>query len=91
MRTLVCLLITALLLSGCGGTATTATRPNTTKQQSDKDHYDCYQDSMRKESAGAGIYGGSASYAHPNLELYTYCMQARGYTVKSEWHLLKPD
>ena len=94
MKLLICafLSIMIFLISGCGGTLTNASRPNTTQQQKNQDHYECYRESISGQSAAAfNQYGGGAySSNEPNKELYVYCMQARGYTIKEEWFLFDP-
>jgi hypothetical protein len=75
--------LVAALLSSCGPSGFSYSRPNNSQQQQDKDGYECRREATYStSSAYVGPYGGSASSGQDvDLEMGAQCLRARGYTV----------
>jgi len=68
-----------LVLSGCGSTAYTWSKPGVSIQQAQQDGFECKQMSRQPYYVPVGgvIVGGS----EPDVHIWKECLEARGYTV----------
>lgn len=76
------LLVVLLVGSGCGGSYWYWSKPDVSKQQARQDGFECKLISRQQYIVGTGgmLMGGS----EPNFEIWKECLEARGYTVRSE-------
>lgn len=68
-----------LVLSGCGSTAYTWSKPGVSIQQAQQEGFECKQISRQPYYVPVGgvIVGGS----EPDVHIWKECLEARGYTV----------
>ncbi|MBL4602198.1 MAG: hypothetical protein JKY84_05605 [Emcibacteraceae bacterium] len=73
-------------LAGCGSGGFHYYKPGITKQQENKDAFECRQEATYyNQTATANAYGGAA-YTEPmvNVELAKACLRARGYQITEQ-------
>ena len=72
------MLVTLLVLSGCGSTNWEYSKPGVSEQQAAEDNFECKQASRRFSMMGSEgrVVGGT----NLNREVWIECLQTRGYT-----------
>lgn len=82
MTRLLLISLTLLVLSGCGSTAYTWSKPGVSRQQAQQEGFECKQISRQPYYVPVGgvIVGGS----EPDVRIWIECLEARGYTVTKE-------